>query len=185
MESEIDRLTVMYEIASFERDNCEMICDRVKEMHRKVDAFELEKQDDLLAGLLRYELDIVNITVQNNGTAQEKQRIADIDASARKATESRQRDQVDALLHAERLLYNDVVGRIPAFWTGLFEALCRDSRSSSWSDEFQARRLIEQGKEIISHGYDDAIKEIVCKLNTLKRDCKADVIREDVLEARG
>jgi hypothetical protein len=44
--------------------------------------------------------------------------------------------------------------------------------------------LIDQGKEILSHGYDDGIKDIVSRLNGLKRERSEGVVRGDVLEAR-
>ncbi len=178
-----DRTVVHYEIAGIERDSCDMVADRIKELHRKLDAFEKEKQTEIHAGVLFYELDIIGRVVNAHSIKEEKKEFEHIREQAIKAVRDRDEQRITALTSVARQLYWNIKYRQHDYWIEEFNELSCDFSNIEWQDLTHARILIDRGKKILVEGYDDSLKNIVNTLIGLKRDNSDEAVRMDILES--
>lgn len=182
--AELDRVSVQYELAGIERDGLETAADRIRELHRKLDAVAKNRVKEIAAGRLRGELDIISATVREHGSPSQNAQLGTILDKARLSTDATRCEDLQGLLAAGRALYWEIVGQRPSFWINAFTDLSRTLCTRRWSDPLRARRLVDRGKEILSKGYDVKLKEIVGELWEISRSASNEPMRVDVLEAR-
>lgn len=183
LNKQFDRTVVHYEIAGIERDSCDMVADRIKELHRRLDTFEKEKERDIAAGVLLYELDIISQTVNAHGAKAEKKELGRIREQALKAVRDRDKHRITALTFVARQLYWSIKHRRQDYWIREFHELSCDFGTIKWNDPTQARKLIDQGRKMLVEGYDESLKQVVNTLTELKRETDKEDIRTDILEA--